>query len=33
MPLNSDALRLFLAVVDAGSMRAAAELLGHTARA
>lgn len=31
MPLNSDALRLFLAVVDAGSMRAAAELLGHTA--
>lgn len=31
MSLNSDALRLFLGVVDAGSLSAAAELLGHTA--
>lgn len=31
MPLNSDALRSFLAVVDAGGMGAAAELLGQTA--
>ena len=29
--LNSDALRLFLAVVDAGTMSAAAEMLGQTA--
>ncbi|CUJ77492.1 LysR family transcriptional regulator [Achromobacter aegrifaciens] len=31
MSLNSDAVRLFLGVVDAGSLSAAAELLGHTA--
>ncbi len=31
MALNSDALRLFLGVVDAGTMSAAAELLGQTA--
>ncbi len=31
MSLNSDALRLFLGVVDAGSLSAAAEVLGHTA--
>ena len=31
MSLNSDALRLFLAVVDAGTMSAAAEMLGQTA--
>jgi len=31
MSLNSDALRLFLGVVDAGSMSAAAEMLGQTA--
>lgn len=31
MSLNSDALRVFLAVVDTGSMSAAAELLGQTA--
>jgi len=31
MALNSDALRLFLAVVDGGSMSAAAEMLGQTA--
>lgn len=33
MPLNSDALRLFLAVVDAGSMRAAAGCWGTPPRA
>ena len=33
MSLNSDALRLFLAVVDAGTMSAAAEMLGQTASA
>lgn len=31
MALNSDSLRLFLSVVDAGTMSAAAELLGQTA--
>lgn len=31
MALNSDALRVFLGVVDAGSLSAAAELLGQTA--
>lgn len=31
MALNSEALRLFLGVVDAGSMSAAAEMLGQTA--
>lgn len=31
MSLNSDSLRIFLAVVDAGGMSAAAELLGQTA--
>ena len=31
MSLNSEALRLFLGVVDAGSMSAAAEMLGQTA--
>lgn len=31
MPLNSDALRVFLAVVDTGTLSGAAELLGQTA--
>lgn len=31
MSLNSEALRVFLGVVDAGSMSAAAEVLGQTA--